>query len=742
MKRKNIQSILPILVSNFLLFSCGGGDTPTPPPSGPKFESSITLVYPHGNSLSEQRLANELKTSLQQENVNVVVQDDSLAAPEKAVLIGLTSYSTTIYPASTGTYAVNNNENYIELVGDNNGSSALIDGTSYLKAQILEAKRKDISIFNQFETSYTELYNNHALRFMSFNVLNGNKTGSSGMVYLSDRIPAAAAMVNAHNPDVMGCQEYNANWYNSSPNFESLINSSYKKIGGVRDYSAPGAECSPIFYNSSTVELIDHGTLWPSSTLYTPNTQVSSTMYPRVFTYGFFRHISDGKIFLFLNTHLDLNETARLEQIKVMENFAKDYYSQMPVFITGDYNDEYHNTGDDPYIRGHATDWLIDEKGYQNPAFVARVKDSGYTFPSPTFNAESNRKIDYCLHYGEGVIDKYHAVDRNRYNNRDYSDHYAIYVDLDVYNPLNSSYLPYDTTSYPYSGTYSVEYNNSYVSELPFRLDAPAAFQNTNGEWLNANDKGSEFGAIKALGNIDNGFIEYRFDLLKAAPGDLDLHIASTKIDAKFNMGGVTCLLNGQTIDLSDATLPSATGWYDESHVIIKNVPLRKGTNILKMQNKGEGVPNQLNLRVYTQAPSDTVGYINGLNTNVVQKNNKVYYVHKGLIQGKAEERRIFIDLIKNSVNHASGKEINITIDEHGHFTYEVDVSSLGTGSYYPHAVINGESFDKNKGDIKYVRQNPSDYEGQQIPNTATISYGGKTYKIIQRSWMPTLDIA
>lgn len=724
MKTNRIKLIYPILLCGLFIASCG-----LTPPEDPKFEDSLTIVYSRFNLNSERVFANELESALQRANISVTIQDDSGEAPEKAILVGKTSYSSSSI-SNRGTYTVNNDKNYIELLGDNNGTSALIDGISYLKDTIVEAKNIDKSIYYHFDEKHTDEYEDHSIRFMSFNVL----VGSKAEVDMYQRVPAAADMVNAHLPDVMGLQEYNSRWYTTSINFEALINPNYKKVGGVRDYADRNSECAPIFYNSSTVELLDSGTLWPSSTPYVPNTQYSQTMYPRVFTYGVFRHLTDGKKFLFLNTHLDLSKEARLLQIQAIEGFAKNYYSQMPVFITADYNDEYHNTGSDPYIQGCATNWLIDTKGYQNPSFIAKIRDEGYTFPSPTYSSssESNRKIDYCLHYGDGIIDNAHYIDRNRYRDVDYSDHYAIYVDLDIYNPLGSSYLPYDKVSYPYSGTSSVEYNNTYVSQLPFRLDAPAAFQLTNGDWLNNNTFGTRFGPIKNLGNFSDGYIEYHFYMQRSAPGDLDLFLTSTRPGSTYNLANVGCTINGQTVDLSSITLPTASGWYDESHIIFKNIHLKKGDNTLRMFNKGDGCPNQLNLRVYTEAPCCNWGSINALNTNIVSKNGKVYFVSEGIMQGKLERNRVYIDLILagQKQNHAIGKEVNVSFDQYGKFTYEIDVSNLGTGRYCPHVLFNGETFDNSNGDLRYRRPNA---DGQQIPNTNTISYGGKTYQIIQR---------
>ncbi len=142
---------------------------------------------------------------------------------------------------------------------------------------------------------------------MSYNMKNDNLNFSG-----------IKSMLQTQRPAILGMQEVtNLTWSLVNSNVKSLgytaIRGSYRGTSSITE----GNECNPIFYMTDLFTLHNSGTFWLSDT---PTTQskYDESSYYRICTWAVLEAKSTGDIFIVLNTHFDLNATARFKQIKVL----------------------------------------------------------------------------------------------------------------------------------------------------------------------------------------------------------------------------------------------------------------------------------------------------------------------------------------------------------------------------------------------------------------------------------------
>lgn len=162
---------------------------------------------------------------------------------------------------------------------------------------------------------------------MSFNVYVGIE---------SDEAKKAGAinMIRTFNPDVFGVQEASVKWQTTLKN---EFSDDYYIVGVGRDGNGNG-EAMLIFARKSRFEIKSSGTKWLTST---PDkvSKVEFSACNRVATYAVIERKRDGKIFNYINTHLD-HEGGRDAQVgylcDIIENNTQ---SGAPTFVSGDFND-------------------------------------------------------------------------------------------------------------------------------------------------------------------------------------------------------------------------------------------------------------------------------------------------------------------------------------------------------------------------------------------------------------------
>ena len=171
------------------------------------------------------------------------------------------------------------------------------------------------------------------IKVISYNIRLSTK--SDGDNWWENRKQASINMINEEKPTIFGLQE-------ALPvQVEYLAENlpEYAYIGGGRDDGKQKGEFMAIFYRKDDVELLDGGTFWLSETPDTPSRGWDAACF-RSCTWTKLKMKSNGKIFAYLNTHLDhVGKEARKEGLALIAKRAQEIVSDdMPVFLTADFN--------------------------------------------------------------------------------------------------------------------------------------------------------------------------------------------------------------------------------------------------------------------------------------------------------------------------------------------------------------------------------------------------------------------
>ena len=171
------------------------------------------------------------------------------------------------------------------------------------------------------------------IKVISYNIRLSTK--SDGDNWWENRKQASINMINEEKPTIFGLQE-------ALPvQVEYLAENlpEYAYIGVGRDDGKQKGEFMASFYRKDEVELLDGGTFWLSETPDTPSRGWDAACF-RSCTWTKLKMKSNGKIFAYLNTHLDhVGKEARKEGLALIAKRAQEIVSDdMPVFLTADFN--------------------------------------------------------------------------------------------------------------------------------------------------------------------------------------------------------------------------------------------------------------------------------------------------------------------------------------------------------------------------------------------------------------------
>lgn len=148
------------------------------------------------------------------------------------------------------------------------------------------------------------------------------------------RSPAVAQLIQFHGFDIFGTQE------GFKVQLEDLKKAmpNYDYIGVARDDGKEQGEHAAIFYRTDLFKVLDHGDFWLSETPNKPGLGWDAVCV-RICTWGKFKHIPSGRKFLFFNLHMDhVGKVARVESAKLIKNKIIEFGSELPTFLTGDFN--------------------------------------------------------------------------------------------------------------------------------------------------------------------------------------------------------------------------------------------------------------------------------------------------------------------------------------------------------------------------------------------------------------------
>ena len=251
------------------------------------------------------------------------------------------------------------------------------------------------------------------LKVISYNIRMGAaKDGTNSWEF---RYPATALMIEDQKPDVFGLQEA----FSYQVRFIAENFKDYDNVGVGRDNGKDKGEFMSIFWNKKTVKMVKWGTFWLSETPEKPSMGWDAAC-KRTATWALMKDKRTGKMFYFVNTHLDHKgkEAQRkgLELIvsRIDEINPKGY----PMILTGDFNIKPDNVA----LKG------LEEK-MQSARKIAPKTDNAATFNN-WGKAKSDMVIDYIYVSGFSACPEYHTINEKYGDWKYISDHYPIYAKL------------------------------------------------------------------------------------------------------------------------------------------------------------------------------------------------------------------------------------------------------------------------------------------------------------------------
>ena len=211
----------------------------------------------------------------------------------------------------------------------------------------------------------------------------------------SRRAPVVAQLIRFHDFDIFGTQE----GFKQQLDTLKALMSGYDYIGRGRDDGKEAGEHSAIFYRTDLFDVVDHGDFWLSETPDRPGLGWDAACV-RICTWGKFRHKPTSKEFLFFNLHMDhVGTTARTESAKLIKERIKSLGSELPVFVTGDFNADQHSPSYATIISG---DVLRDS--HDVAQFVYELNG---TFNNYSTNGFSTSRIDHIFVSPTVSVEKY-----------------------------------------------------------------------------------------------------------------------------------------------------------------------------------------------------------------------------------------------------------------------------------------------------------------------------------------------
>lgn len=261
---------------------------------------------------------------------------------------------------------------------------------------------------------------------MTFNVKNDNLNFSD-----------IKSMLETQRPAVLGLQEVtNLTWSSINSRVTSLgytaVRGSYRGTSSIFE----GNECNPIFFMTDLFTLHNSGTFWLSDTPETKS-KFDESSYYRICTWAVLEAKSTGDKFIVFNTHLDLNETARFKQVKVLLEQINAIEQNAPsaadnLIIMGDMNFRTANsmfrylTGTGTH--GGETNTISGTRFSSTRSIATTVTNNsfGNYYTNPASNPTGD--IDHVFVSTEGVACSRHIVT----NDAAGSDHLPVRVTLNL----------------------------------------------------------------------------------------------------------------------------------------------------------------------------------------------------------------------------------------------------------------------------------------------------------------------
>lgn len=171
------------------------------------------------------------------------------------------------------------------------------------------------------------------INVMTFNIRYDNV--NDGDDRWDERKTEVIELINRHAPQVIGLQEALLH----QVEFVDSLLTDFAYIGVGRDDGKKAGEFTPIFYDSTKLELMDQGTFWLSTTPDSISIGWDAAL-PRISTYGILKEKESEKLIWVYNAHFDhIGEIARISSAAtIVQHMSKNNISKSPVVLIGDLN--------------------------------------------------------------------------------------------------------------------------------------------------------------------------------------------------------------------------------------------------------------------------------------------------------------------------------------------------------------------------------------------------------------------
>jgi endonuclease/exonuclease/phosphatase family metal-dependent hydrolase len=231
--------------------------------------------------------------------------------------------------------------------------------------------------------------------------------------------------IKFHEPDVLGIQE---GLYHQVEHLNDALHD-YSYVGVGRDDGGKSGEFSAIFYDTRSLERLEHGTFWLSESPEIASVGWDAAL-KRICTYAAFKHLSSSQTFWVFNTHFDHKGEVAREQSAAMIISQIDRINVQgdPFLLMGDFNAVPASSPISTIL-----DSMDDAK--EQASLVAFGPDGTVRFRADEtagrfgIDQPITRRIDYIfVSKGNWNVFKY-AVLTDSSNLKYYSDHLPVFVE-------------------------------------------------------------------------------------------------------------------------------------------------------------------------------------------------------------------------------------------------------------------------------------------------------------------------
>ena len=228
------------------------------------------------------------------------------------------------------------------------------------------------------------------------------------------RAPRCLELLKAEKFDIFGTQE------TQKCHIDVITSLGYKAIGQPRE-KRKNAEHSAIFYDPEVLELNRTVTFWLSETPEVVGSKSWNTACPRICTIGFFTHKASGRIFIYVNTHLDHKSSlAREKGIELIIKYLRKFKLDYPYILTGDFN-----ARPDSEVYKKISGFMADAR-IVSEKILPSANQTYHGYKADPAKRRMNMPIDYIFVNGHAVKVKTFQVVDDFKNGLSSSDHFPV----------------------------------------------------------------------------------------------------------------------------------------------------------------------------------------------------------------------------------------------------------------------------------------------------------------------------